>query len=80
MRRDGRVAEGARLESVYARKGIQGSNPCLSARFLLKLLIILTKSTQIERELVGYFGNVWWAEVLAPRLWEVSSYGKSVPG
>jgi hypothetical protein len=25
------VAEGARLESVYARKGIQGSNPCLSA-------------------------------------------------
>ena len=31
-RRDGRVAEGARLESVYTRKGIQGSNPCLSAR------------------------------------------------
>jgi hypothetical protein len=29
--RDGRVAEGARLESVYTRKGIQGSNPCLSA-------------------------------------------------
>ena len=33
MRRDGRVAEGARLESVYTRKGIQGSNPCLSAMF-----------------------------------------------
>src|ERR1035437_6817194 len=31
QRRDGRVAEGARLESVYTRKGIQGSNPCLSA-------------------------------------------------
>ena len=26
-----RVAEGARLESVYARKGIAGSNPALSA-------------------------------------------------
>gem|GEM_PF-3329846 len=25
------MAEGARLESVYTRKGIQGSNPCLSA-------------------------------------------------
>jgi hypothetical protein len=30
-RRDGRVAEGARLESVCTRKGTQGSNPCLSA-------------------------------------------------
>jgi hypothetical protein len=27
------VAEGARLESVYTRKRIQGSNPCLSAIF-----------------------------------------------
>jgi hypothetical protein len=25
------VAEGARLESVFTRKGNQGSNPCLSA-------------------------------------------------
>ena len=30
-RRDGRVAEGARLESVYRGNSIQGSNPCLSA-------------------------------------------------
>ncbi len=30
-RRDGRVAEGARLESVYTGNCIQGSNPCLSA-------------------------------------------------
>mgnify|MGYP006910299513 CR=1 FL=1 len=30
--RGGRVAEGARLESVYARKCIAGSNPVLSAR------------------------------------------------
>ena len=30
-RRDGRVAEGARLESVYTLTGIGGSNPSLSA-------------------------------------------------
>jgi hypothetical protein len=33
-RRDGRVAEGARLESVFTRKGNVGSNPTLSASFL----------------------------------------------
>ena len=27
-----RVAEGARLESVYTREGIEGSNPSLSAK------------------------------------------------
>src|SRR5206468_4200773 len=32
-RRDGRVAEGARLESVYRGNSIQGSNPCLSASY-----------------------------------------------
>ena len=32
VRRDGRVAEGARLESVYTLTGIGGSNPSLSAR------------------------------------------------
>jgi hypothetical protein len=32
-RRDGRVAEGARLESVFTRKGNVGSNPTLSAIF-----------------------------------------------
>ena len=31
LRRDGRVVEGARLESVYTVKGIKGSNPFLSA-------------------------------------------------
>jgi hypothetical protein len=30
-RRDGRVAEGARLESVYTGNRIGGSNPSLSA-------------------------------------------------
>src|SRR6185503_15313798 len=32
-RRDGRVVEGARLESVYRGNSIQGSNPCLSASY-----------------------------------------------
>lgn len=31
LRRDARVAEEVRLESVYTVKGIQGSNPCPSA-------------------------------------------------
>ena len=31
-RRDGRVAEGARLESVYTGNRIVGSNPTLSAK------------------------------------------------
>jgi hypothetical protein len=29
-----RVVEGARLESVYTRKGIKGSNPFVSAKIL----------------------------------------------
>ena len=32
-RRGGRVAEGARLESVYTGNRIEGSNPSLSASF-----------------------------------------------
>ena len=32
FRRVVRVVEGARLESVYTRKGIEGSNPSLSAK------------------------------------------------
>ena len=31
-----RVVEGARLESVYTRKGIEGSNPSLSATKKMK--------------------------------------------
>ena len=34
FRRLVRVVEGARLESVYTRKGIEGSNPSVSARRL----------------------------------------------
>jgi hypothetical protein len=30
------VVEGARLESVYTRKGIAGSNPALSAEKVIK--------------------------------------------
>ena len=30
-----RVVEGARLESVYTRKGIEGSNPSVSANGVL---------------------------------------------
>ena len=33
-----RVVEGARLESVYTRKGIEGSNPSLSATKKIKPL------------------------------------------
>ena len=35
IRRGVRVVEGARLESVYTRKGIAGSNPALSAQIKL---------------------------------------------
>ena len=41
MRRDGRVAEGARLESVYTLTGIGGSNPSLSASILNTILKLL---------------------------------------
>ena len=34
VRRGGRVAEGARLESVYSGNVIAGSNPVLSAIYL----------------------------------------------
>jgi hypothetical protein len=34
IQRGVRVVEGARLESVYTRKGIEGSNPFLSATSL----------------------------------------------
>ncbi|MDB5161966.1 MAG: hypothetical protein JWM52_474 [Candidatus Saccharibacteria bacterium] len=34
--RDGRVVEGARLESVYSSNVIAGSNPVLSAKLVVK--------------------------------------------
>ena len=47
IRRVVRVVEGARLESVYTRKGIEGSNPSLSAISLLFVLVIRV-------------GSLWW--------------------
>ncbi len=38
-RRDGRVVEGARLESVCTVKGIKGSNPFLSATKIFLIFI-----------------------------------------
>lgn len=39
-KRGGRAVEGARLESVYTFKRIEGSNPFLSAKFNVFLLKI----------------------------------------
>ena len=36
-RSGGRVVEGARLESVYAGDRLQGSNPCRSATYTLRI-------------------------------------------
>ena len=33
------MVEGARLESVYARKGIEGSNPSLSAELPIESIL-----------------------------------------
>src|ERR1700746_342741 len=44
-RRDGRVAEGARLESVFTRKGNVGSNPTLSASSFNLLYFPATHTT-----------------------------------
>jgi hypothetical protein len=49
-RRDGRVVEGARLESVYTVKGIKGSNPFLSAN--------LNNFTKIKRCLICNNSNL----------------------
>jgi hypothetical protein len=42
--RDGRVAEGARLESVYTGNRIVGSNPTLSASNRSQLFALVLKS------------------------------------
>ena len=52
------MAEGARLESVYTRKGIQGSNPCLSAIFsttygdLRSITLLLRSVTELPVSLL----------------------------
>src|SRR2546423_15271971 len=55
-RRDGRVAEGARLESVYTLTGIVGSNPTLSASFSFPLLT--TAYPHIESQIYSRASNV----------------------
>ncbi len=46
QRRGVRVVEGARLESVYTRKGIAGSNPALSASAFINYRRKLAELTQ----------------------------------
>src|ERR1700683_2039186 len=58
-RRDGRVAEGARLESVFTRKGNVGSNPTLSAtqsglqRNPARLALKYANNARISQYLLG---------------------------
>jgi hypothetical protein len=55
--RDGRVAEGARLESVYTGNRIVGSNPTLSASNRLQLFVALkSSSTRLMKVLRSYEG------------------------
>ncbi len=48
-RRDGRVVEGARLESVYRGNSIEGSNPSLSA--------IPRQRISLDRDLTHDYGG-----------------------
>src|SRR5271166_121077 len=52
-RRDGRVAEGARLESVYTLTGIGGSNPSLSARLFFLLPQTYKAALSLDGDSVG---------------------------
>src|ERR1017187_8231017 len=72
-RRDGRVAEGARLESVCTRKGTQGSNPCLSAIIFNNLRKLLPRS---KYESVSLFSATrTYAHAPAPGLDRLVSAG-----
>src|ERR1700694_5255514 len=61
-RRDGRVAEGARLESVYTGNRIVGSNPTPSASVfehdILRRLWTCTKYPLITPPLLKYFSSL----------------------
>ncbi len=58
-RRDGRVAEGARLESVFRGNSNVGSNPTLSASFLLILMdlhdALTSTSVHLTRHCLPYY-------------------------
>jgi integrase len=59
-RRDGRVAEGARLESVYRGNSIVGSNPTLSANSSLR------SSLPVERAAGQGASGAAWAHCMNP--------------
>ncbi len=52
LRRDGRVAEGARLESVFRGNSNLGSNPSLSARFLPDLSVLVSFRSHFRLKLL----------------------------
>jgi hypothetical protein len=54
LRRDGRVAEGARLESVFTRKGNVGSNPTLSASLINAIQAFPLRGWSVAHAKRGY--------------------------
>ena len=64
-RRDGRVAEGARLESVFTRKGNVGSNPTLSAT---ESAVLRTRRNTVEKPAFGATFRMIAPETLVPLL------------
>ena len=72
-RRDGRVAEGARLESVYTGNRIVGSNPTPSARTSSKTLSFLT----ISCYKILFFKGLW---TIACPLRSTAVHGSPAPG
>jgi hypothetical protein len=67
-RRGARVVEGARLERVYGRKVIQGSNPCLSATLDEYVIIVFMYSYRKSVEQFEY------SRYLANRAWVPSDH------
>ncbi len=66
-----RVVEGARLESVYTRKGIAGSNPALSANmpFLALNMAFVTNCVTIISEIASFPVMMLSFEMLMIDLW-----------
>jgi hypothetical protein len=57
------VVEGARLERVYSRKVIQGSNPCLSASLDIYVIIVFMyryRSAHEQFDFAEYMANHGW--------------------
>ena len=60
------MAEGARLESVCARKGTQGSNPCLSAKGLFFTVLERPKHLRKPNEINDIMSNAVQAVAWKP--------------